>query len=185
MDAGLRAALAQMASSITRASIALPSYSPTGGRVMLQVTGLENETLQGVELLLPYGRTAQPGAGDVVVFQVIGNRDHLVALGADNPATRIAGLVEGEFGDSDDQGVKIVWKRAGLVIDSSVPNLPITINAGSADITLNTTGQVIVAPSGTIVLAGGGPAVARVGDATTCPAGTGHITAGSSKVTSG
>jgi len=60
-----------------------------------------------------------------------------------------------------------------------------TISANGATIVIDASGNVTINSPGTIKLAGGGPAVARVGDSTTCPAGTGSITGGSSKVTSG
>jgi phage gp45-like len=46
-------------------------------------------------------------------------------------------------------------------------------------------GDVELSPAALLKLAGGGPAIARVGDATTCPAGGGTIVSGSSKVTCG
>jgi phage gp45-like len=117
---------ALIAMSMTRAKVMLAGYSGTNARVMLQVSGLAGETLQNIELLLPYGMTAIPLAGDVVIAQINGNRDHKVALVVDNPACRALGLVAGEFGLQDDQGQQILVKRTGIVINSS---LPITINS--------------------------------------------------------
>jgi len=68
-------------------------------------------------------------------------------------------------------------------------NLPsggtVAISANGASIGIDAGGNVIVAASGQIQLAGGGPSVARIGDSTTCPAGTGQITSGSTKVNAG
>jgi len=47
------------------------------------------------------------------------------------------------------------------------------------------TGNVELSPASSLLLAGGGEAVARVGDTCTCPVSSGTITSGSSKVTCG
>jgi len=70
---------------------------------------------------------------------------------------------------------------SSIAIDASGD---VTVNAGAKTINLTTSGTANV-DAAQVVLAGGGPAVARVGDTTTCPAGTGHITSGSGKVQSG
>ncbi len=59
-----------------------------------------------------------------------------------------------------------------------------SITANGATIAIDASGNVTV-DGGSLILAGGGPAVARVGDSTTCPAGSGTITSGSAKVNSG
>jgi phage baseplate assembly protein V len=60
----------------------------------------------------------------------------------------------------------------------------LSIAAGQSSITVDTSGNVTISAA-SITLAGGGAAVARVGDTVSCPAGTGTIVSGSSKVTSG
>jgi hypothetical protein len=45
--------------------------------------------------------------------------------------------------------------------------------------------SVAISALSSVLLSGGGPAVARVGDATICAAGPGHITSGSRKTSSG
>ena len=61
----------------------------------------------------------------------------------------------------------------------------VLIAANGASITIDGSGNVAIAAMGQIELAGGGPAIARIGDSTLCPAGTGQITSGSTKVNSG
>jgi phage baseplate assembly protein V len=61
----------------------------------------------------------------------------------------------------------------------------VMISANGASIAIDESGDVVVTASGQIQLAGGGPAIARVGDATTCPAGSGQIVTGSTKVNAG
>jgi phage baseplate assembly protein V len=82
-------------------------------------------------------------------------------------------------------GATLDYDRAAHLLAVSVPSngtLTLTVTGGTVNLNAAT---VNVNGSSAVVLAGGGPAVARVGDATTCPAGTGHITSGSAKVTSG
>lgn len=128
---------AAVQNQVSRAKLRLASYSATGARAMLQVAGLAGEVLQDVELLLPYGYTAVPAGqtADLLLFQVNGHRDHKVALCADDPACRIAGLQPGEFGLQDNQGQQIVFKRTGIVITTS---MGVTINGN-----LHVTGAVV------------------------------------------
>jgi phage baseplate assembly protein V len=56
---------------------------------------------------------------------------------------------------------------------------------GSGNVAIDGTGNVTIVASAQIQLAGGGPAIARVGDITTCPAGSGSIVSGSAKVNAG
>jgi phage gp45-like len=73
-----------------------------GPRTLLQITGLDNEVVQTVELLLPPGYSARPLAGsDVLAAQVLGSRDQLVALGGDFVGHAIQDLAPGEFGLTD------------------------------------------------------------------------------------
>ena len=60
-----------------------------------------------------------------------------------------------------------------------------TVTANGATIEIDSSGNVLISPGALIKLAGGGPAIARVGDSTTCPAGTGSITSGSAKAQCG
>ncbi len=61
----------------------------------------------------------------------------------------------------------------------------VTIQSQQGNVAIQGAKQVTVDAGTQIVLAGGGPAIARVGDATICPAGPGTITSGSTKVNSG
>jgi phage gp45-like len=111
--------LARLASAVrslvTRAKV---TAAAVGSRTLLQISGLQGEVKTTVELLLPPGYSARPLAGaDVVVFQVMGTRDHLVALGGDNAgADAIAGLAPGEFGlRNAAAGTQIVFRNTGKV----------------------------------------------------------------------
>ena len=88
--------------------------STVGSRTVLQVTGLDGEVKQNVELLLPPGYSARPGVGsDVMLLQVLGQRDHLVALAGDAIGDAIPDLADGEFGLRS--GTRTIVFRAGHI----------------------------------------------------------------------
>ena len=110
---GLLAAVRNM---VTRGKIALAAVGPT--RTIATLRLLQAETKQGVECLFPFGMSANPDAGDVLAFQVLGTRDHVVAIMADNPALRIADLASGEFGFRDKWGNQITFRSDGIHIEA-------------------------------------------------------------------
>ncbi len=70
-----------------------------GSRTLLQLTGLQGEIKQTVELLLPPGYVGRPTTGaDLLIVQVLGQRDHLVALGGDATGITVTDLKPGEAG---------------------------------------------------------------------------------------
>ena len=79
-------------------------------------------------------------------------------------------------------GPSIAFDGSGDVNVNSPAKVSVT-SGGDADVSAG--GAVNISASSLIKLAGGTAAVARVGDTTTCPAGAGTITSGSSKVQSG
>ncbi len=82
-----------------------------GPRTLLLVTGLDNEVVNVVELLLPPGYSARPAAGaDVLLHQILGSRDHLVASGGDMVGQAIPDLAPGEFGLRDSNGQQVVFR---------------------------------------------------------------------------
>lgn len=85
-------------------------------RVLIQASLRAGEAKQSVELFQPYGRSSFPDAGDVLVLEVGAAPDHLVALGADNPALRIPDLQQTEFGDRDLRGQQIAFRLGWLEI---------------------------------------------------------------------
>ena len=114
--------------------------SAIGARTVAQVSGLDNETLNGIELLLPPGYSARPAAGaDVLLLQVLGSRDHMVALGGDTASVdAIADLAPGEFGLKHATGARIVFRATGhiQISDPSGTLLELT-NNGTAMLTGN------------------------------------------------
>ncbi len=92
-------------------------------------------------------------------------------------------------------GVKVVIEPSGKVlIKSEDSSITLTGNKVSVETPrINMTAQAIsinggamsVDGEGNVQLCGGGPRIARVGDAIECPHGTGRITGGSTKATCG
>lgn len=141
--------LARLASAVrsmvTRARVA---QSGVGSRVIVQVVGLDKEAYS-VELLHPYGMSARPPVGaDVVLLQVLGSRDHVVALGGDTVGGAVPDLAQGEFGFSA-FGCRIVFRTDRLEVSSAT--LPVTITAGNG-LNATVTGNVIVASTTNIQL---------------------------------
>jgi phage gp45-like len=116
-----------------------------GPRTLLQITGVDGQTQQVVELLLPPGYSARPIAGsDVLLAQVLGQADHVVALGGDNAGSTISDLAPGEFGLTN--GTQRIIVRGGFIeIDSptyvlmTTPQLRVTGSIVQGYGTSNTT----------------------------------------------
>ena len=172
MDA-LREAVRQVAAvMVTRGKVRRARLGPQ--RTVLQVSVLKGEVKEGVELLLPPGMSAVPLAGDVLLFQVGARRDHLVAL-VDDPACRIGDLKAGEFGFRDANGQQVVFRADHLEI--TTPRKVVITATG--DVAINTQGNVVLTPCGTVQLGGtGGRGVVLDGD----PVTGGAVHATSTKV---
>lgn len=157
---------------ITRGTV---SAATVGKRTFLSVASLASETSQKIELVLPYGFSARPDAGDVLLFQVTGSRGHLVAVGADKSGLRITDLASGEFGWQDNQSQQLVFRQDGVELKTP---LKLTVSAKTADVTttgdmnLTVGGNLTVRASGTATVTGskvylggaGGKAVVVDGD---------------------
>ena len=102
---------------ITRGRVLKAALAPA--RVLLQVSGLAGEIRNNIELLLPYGMSAFPAGGNVVLLQVGGSRQHLVALCADDSGLRITDLQQGEFGWRDANAQQIVFRSDRLEITTT------------------------------------------------------------------
>ena len=99
-------------SAVTRGKI---TSAPIAGRTLAQVTGLAGETKQGVEVLHPFGWFASlPAGADVVLLQVMGSRDHLVALGGDVIGQNQPSAA-GEFGAKHAAGAFVHFTNDGKV----------------------------------------------------------------------
>jgi phage gp45-like len=119
---------------VTRGKVA---GAVVGPRTLMQITGMDGVTQQVVELLLPPGYSARPVAGaDLLLLQVMGSGDHVVALGGDLAGGAIANLAPGEFGLSD--GTQMVVFRVGNMIQMISPT-KVRVEAP----VLECTGQII------------------------------------------
>lgn len=157
----------------------------SGGLRRLNISILADEVKDGVEHFEAYGISSRPlpDAEALVVF-LGGNRDHAVALSVTDRRYRPKDLEPGEVVIFDDQEQEIRIKRDGIFITTTRPD---GVNITTTKATVTATGDVsvdsatkvvVVAPE--IHLGGeGGPAVARVGDATSDAA---TIVGGSTKV---
>ncbi|MBU6246472.1 MAG: phage baseplate assembly protein [Xanthomonadaceae bacterium] len=102
-----------------------------GPRPIVTIAMSSGET-KTMELLLPYGMSALPAQGDVLVAAIGGQKDHFVALGADDITKRIGDLAAGEFGFYDGNSA-VVWRGGGLEIWST---LPVTVQSdGQVNVT--------------------------------------------------
>ena len=125
-------------SMVTRAIV---QQSGVGPRIVVQVAGLDNEVF-AVELLHPAGVSARPRRGaDVVLLQVCGARDHVVAIGGDNVGDAVPDLAEGEVGISA-FGSRVVFRTNKLEVTATTH--PVLVTAGNG-LTANVTGAAIVA----------------------------------------
>lgn len=150
----LTALATRFANALTRGRHAQSAYDPAGRRTLMQITGMAGEVFQSVELILPYGMSAVPvgNTADVLTFQVLGHRDHKVALGPDDPALRIPSLGQGEFGFRDQNGQQVVWRAAsGGYLEITCNKLVATVT-GDADVTSSGGNINLTANSGKITM---------------------------------
>ena len=146
-----------VASTVTRAKVSTATIGP---RTMLQVTGLDNEVFDDVELLLPFGMVALPVAGsDVMLFQVNGSRDHKVALMGDNTGDVVATLGPGEIGFSRNgqtvllraNGVEVVTPLAiNLAAPTTTAGGNLVAGVGASGTFSTPTGQMVTVRDGII-----------------------------------
>ncbi|MGI4851899.1 MAG: phage baseplate assembly protein domain-containing protein [Janthinobacterium lividum] len=124
-------------------------------RTMLTITGLDNETFQSVELLLPYGMVARPAPGaDILIQQINGQRDHKVALAGDHTEDAVSDLQPGEVGLSRN-GQTVLLRSTGIEI---VTNLAVTITATNS-VTINAPAVYLGGTGGKKVALDGDPVV--------------------------
>ena len=113
---------------------------------LLQVEGLQDELLEDVEHLLPYGLTAHPKPGALILLLAMGGmRQHSVAAAAVDPDARPRGLSVGEVClyshlDGGSGGPHRVHFLA---------NGHIRLQAGRTTLELEDAGMTLTTPSGT------------------------------------
>lgn len=172
--------LAILRSMVTRGRVAIAALNPK--RTLVQLTGLADETKDKIELMLPYGMSALPDKGDLILLQVGASRAHLVALCADNPDLRIQDLLKGEFGFRDINGQQVVFRQDRLEV--TTPLKLVANVTGDCDLTIggqaniNVTGKTILTCNDIELGASGGKKIVLDGD----PVSGGVVHASSTKV---
>lgn len=82
----------------------------------VQINGLADETLDGLEYIEPYGFTSKPGVGaETVTLFLNGNRDHGVILSIADRRYRLKGLASDDVALYHKDGTKIVLKGSGKI----------------------------------------------------------------------
>jgi len=101
----------------------------------LQITGLADEVLDGVEHIQPYGFTAHPHPeSDCLILNVGANRAHPIVIAVDDRRYRLKNMAEGEVAIYDDLNQRITLTRSGIVIDAPqgcTHNGDLTINGNT------------------------------------------------------
>jgi phage baseplate assembly protein V len=152
----------------------------------VQIQLLSDETADGIERFQNYGFSSVPFPGAEAVMACVGGlRSHGIVIAVEDRRYRLVGGVAGEVSMYDDQGQLVSLKRDGIYLTTpfkvQVDAQGDVIVNGQGDLTATITGDATI-DAASIALAGGGPAVARVGDAVS---GGGVIVGGSDKVTCG
>ncbi len=164
---------------------------PASGRVRVAFPDRDNLLSYWLPIVVPKSQNDKaywiPDIGEQVVCLMDEHDEDGCVLGAiystvDTPPVSSADKWHVTFKD----GAEIEYDREQHALSITLPaGATVSVGAGSATIQIDSSGDILLNAAGLVKIAGGGPAIARVGDATTCPAGTGQITSGSSKVQSG
>lgn len=164
---------------------------PASGRVRVAFPDRDNLLSYWLPIVVPKSQNDKaywiPDIGEQVVCLMDEHDEDGCVLGAiysvvDTPPVSSADKWHVTFKD----GAEIEYDRAQHALSITLPaGATVSVGAGSSTIQIDSSGDILLNAAGLVKIAGGGPAIARVGDATTCPAGTGQITSGSSKVQSG
>lgn len=101
---------------ILRGTVALSVA--TGKMQVLQIKGLADETLDGIEHFEPFGFTSRPlaGAEHITVF-VDGDRSHGISVVVADRRARPTDLEVGDVAVHDARGQRIHFTDAGIVIN--------------------------------------------------------------------
>jgi phage baseplate assembly protein V len=158
-----------------------------GAVQLAQVELLEGEIRDSVHRLQQYGFNSVPSAGayPVLVVCPMGDRTQAIALAVDDLRARPQDWAPGDSGLYDERGNSVRLKNGELEL-TAAGELRISV---SGDVQIELAGGNVTIEGAAIAnldaaainLAGGGPAVARIGDSVV----GGVITSGSSKVFSG
>lgn len=115
---------------VTRGSLLTSTLYPR--RTMISCTGLAGEVFQNIELCLPYGMSAMPTAGDLVLLANMSYRSGVIALICQDGSLTIPDLALTEFGFRDVNQQQIVFRKDRIEITTP---LKVVVTAPEVDIT--------------------------------------------------
>jgi phage baseplate assembly protein V len=121
VTAPLRRGLRLLASRVT-----VQLVDDAKGVQIAQVSGLDGEVREGVEVFRHYGFTSVPlGKLEGVIVCLGGSRDHGVLLGTEDRKNRLRGLEPGEVAVYHAEGHRIILKAGGEI---EIHGTKLTIN---------------------------------------------------------
>lgn len=165
-----------------------------------------NGKVADIELQWPYGFSANPPEDSLILMlNVQGQEENRVGF-ANYPQKRFMNLKPGEVQIGNYlTGTNVKFLEDGSMVVTAINGMSVVV---APDLNITVAGDLTVVVGGAIAIGGsggsvdlnfndstvnmygnyhlggpGGAAVARVGDTVVCPAGTGHITTGSSSHT--
>jgi len=157
------------------------------GRMVLKLTALQAETLDGVELMQDYGFASRPLAGaEAVIASVMGERAGSVCVATEDKRYRPQDLKAGESILFDDQGQMVAIRRGYIEVISGqkVKVTAPSVEVIATDVTITATNINI--DSSNLEFGGDGqtpaPAAARIGDQVQVGGQVGTIISGSAKM---
>ena len=103
-----------------------------GAIQLMQLDGLDSQTMEGVEVFGAYGFAYNPPDGAEAI--VAGASSRNVVLGLVHRASRLRSLAKGEAAIFDDQGQVVYLKRDGIHV---VSPLGVKVEAPEVDVTAN------------------------------------------------
>jgi phage baseplate assembly protein V len=109
----------------------------------VDLRGIHNEALAGVERFQDYGFTSVPkpedgsGEAELVIAFIQGNRSHPVVIRVDDRRFRLKNLQPGESSQYDDQGQQVYVSRTGIQVLGGPSNLPVTVTVGNATLVVS------------------------------------------------
>lgn len=121
--------------AITKALV--DAVDDTTALQLLKIRALDSEVLEAVENIQQYGfSSVPPKDSELLVAEIGGSRDHLVAIASDNSAGRPTGSESGEVSVWSEHGQRIYHKADGSTVIEAAEGL-VRIQAKSGAIEIN------------------------------------------------
>lgn len=122
------------------------------GLQILQVDGLDGETLANVERFQQYGFTSHPHPlAEAAMISLGGIRAHSIVIGVDDRRYRLRGLERGEvalYSDEDqaEGGQRIVLRRGQRIEVHAGKEFTVNVGSGASVLTMTPQGTVLRTP---------------------------------------